>query len=252
MLRNKYDLKGRVAVVTGGSRGMGRAIALGMAEAGADVVVASRKLPDLQEVSQKIVSMGRRSQAIAMHLRSSEDINTLVQRVVQEFGRIDILVNDAASSLMSSLLEIEEKTVDHLLDVNLKGTFLLSQASAKVMVQQKSGVIINIASGSGISPERGLGMYSVSKAGVIMLTRAMAKEWGRYNIRVNALAPGWVQTGSNEMVWSDPESLKKVESRIPLGRIAQPEEMVGVTLFLASDDAGYITGQTVLVDGGMI
>ncbi|MBI2909357.1 MAG: glucose 1-dehydrogenase [Chloroflexi bacterium] len=246
-----FSLAGRVAIVTGGSRGIGRAIALALAEAGADVVVASRKLPDLESVAGEITALGRRSLAIAAHMGRSEDIENLVSTVRQEFGRIDILVNNAGTNpVFEPLLKSEERAWDHIMNVNLKGYFLVSQAVARTMITQKKGSIINVASVGGLRPLIGLGIYSVSKAGVIMLTRALAGELGKYNIRVNALAPGVIQTRFSEALWGNPEILRRTVESSALGRIGQPEEIAGAALYLASDASSYVSGQTIVLNGG--
>ncbi|MBI2906663.1 MAG: glucose 1-dehydrogenase [Chloroflexi bacterium] len=248
---SQFSLDGRVAIVTGGSRGIGKAIAVGLAEAGADIVVASRKLPDLEAVANEISSLGRRSLAVAAHMGKTEDIQNLVARVNQEFGRIDILVNNAGTSpIFGWLLDAEERAWDHIMNVNLKGYFLMAQAVAKTMIAQKKGAIVNVASVAGLRPERGVGFYSISKAGVIMLTKVLAAEWGRYSIRVNAIAPGVIRTRLTQPIWGNPDYLKRVTESSALGRIGEPEEIVGAVLYLASDASSYVSGQTFALDGG--
>lgn len=240
-----------MAIVTGGSRGIGRAIALGLAGCGARVVLASRKLPDLEAVAAEIRQQGGEGVAIAAHMRNREDIQNLVNQTLERYGRIDILVNNAATNpVFAPLLELEERAWDQVMEVNLKGYFLMSQAAGRAMVKQGGGSIINVASRSGFSPDPGLGAYCVSKAGVIMLTKALARELGQYNIRVNAIAPGLTQTRLSQLFWSDPEHRRRTEEKTPLGRIGQPEDMVGAALFLASEASRFVTGQTILVDGG--
>jgi len=239
-----------VAVVTGGSRGIGQAIALGIARAGADVVVASRKLPDLEKVAEEIKGMGRKSLAVAAHIGRVEEIDNLVSKVKEEFGRIDILVNNAATNpAMDSALDVSERAWDSIMNLNLKGLFFLSQAVARAMKEQGGGRIVNIASIAGITPDI-LPIYSISKAGVIMATKVMASEWAKYNIRVNTVAPGMTKTGFSEALWSNPDILQGAMFRIPMGRIAEPEEMVGAVIYLASDASSYVTGQVIAVDGG--
>jgi NAD(P)-dependent dehydrogenase (short-subunit alcohol dehydrogenase family) len=192
MYMDKYRLDGKVALITGGSRGIGRATALGFAEAGADVAIASRKLPDLENVAVEIKKMGRKSLPIAAHVGRMEDINNLVAKVTAEFGKIDILVNNAGTSpALASSLEVDERLWDSILNLNLKGLFFLSQTAAKVMKEHGGGKIINVASMDGFKPEANIGTYAISKAGVIMVTKVMAMELAQYNIRVNALAPGY-------------------------------------------------------------
>lgn len=245
-----FSLEGKVALVTGGSRGIGRSSALGLAQAGADVVVASRKLPDLEKVAVEIRRLGRRSLAVAAHIARMEQIINLVSKVKDEFGKIDILVNNAATNpVMDPALDIEERAWDTVMNLNLKGLFFLSQAVAKMMKEQGGGKIINVTSVEGITPGI-LPVYSISKAGVIMATKVMAREWSKYNIRVNAIAPGLTKTLFSEALWNNPEILKDAIGKTPMGRVAQPEEMVGAVIYLASDISSYVTGQVIAVDGG--
>lgn len=245
------SLAGKVALVTGGSRGIGRAIALAFADAGADIIVSSRKLPDLEKVADEIKGLGRRSLAVAAHNAKMEDLRNLVAKVKGEFGRIDILVNNAAvNPVMSSVLEMEEPPFDLIMNVNVKGYYFLSQAAARMMVEQGGGVIINISSVGGISPDKGLGPYCISKAAIIMMTKHMALELGEHNIRVNAIAPGIVKTRFSQALWSNEELMSQELSKMPLKRIAQPEEIARAALYLASDASSFMTGHTVVLDGG--
>jgi len=247
---NKFSLEGKVALVTGGSRGIGRAIALTFAEAGADVAITSRKLPALEEVAEEIKEKGRKSLAIASHVAKIEDSKTLVDRVKSEWGKIDILVNNAGTNpYYGPLLNAEEWAWDVTMNVNLKGPFLLGQLVAGLMREQGGGSIINIASIAGIIPSE-LNIYSVTKAGLIMLTKVMAKEWGQYKIRVNAIAPGVVKTRLSEALWQEPEKGEQAAKSKALGYIGLPEDIAGAALFLASDASSYLTGETILVDGG--
>jgi NAD(P)-dependent dehydrogenase (short-subunit alcohol dehydrogenase family) len=251
MTEPSFDLSGRVAIVTGGSRGIGQAIALALASYGADVVVASRKQEDLDVVAGEIRALGRKAAAIATHMRSREDIDKLVQATLDEFGKIDILVNNAGTNpYFGPLLDMEERAWDQIMTVNLKGYYLLAQAVAKGMVERKSGNIINVASVGGKRASPGLGCYSISKAGVIMLTQVLAQELGQHGIRVNAIAPGIIQTRFAQALWSNEAILKRSVEQTPLGRIGQPEEMAGVCVWLASDASSYVTGQTIVLDGG--
>jgi len=245
-----FSLKGKNALITGASRGIGRVLALGMAQAGADVAIASRKLPDLEKVAEEIRKTGRKCIAIPAHVGRIEEINNLVKRVVDEFGKIDILVNNAATNpTMAPAIEIDDRAWDSIMNLNLKGLFFLSQAVAKVMKEKGGGKIINIASIAGISPDI-LPIYSISKAGVIMATKVMAQQWAQYNIRANVVAPGMTKTGFSQPLWSNPDILKAVTERNPMARIADPEEMVGAVIYLASDASSYVTGQVLAVDGG--
>lgn len=245
-----FSLDGKVALVTGGSRGIGQAVAVGLARAGADVVVASRKLPDLEKVAEQVKGLGRKSLAVEAHVGRIEQIGNLVGRVKEEFGRIDILVNNAATNpTMDPALDIEERAWDSIMNLNLKGLFFLSQAVARVMKEQGGGKIINIASTAGLTPDI-LPVYSISKAGVIMATKVMAQQWAQFNIRVNTVAPGLTKTQFSQALWGNPDILQAVSERTPLGRPAEPEEMVGAIIYLASDASSYVTGQVIVVDGG--
>lgn len=247
-----FSLSGKVALVTGGSRGIGKAIAVGLAKFGADVAVTSRKLPDLEEVAAEIKGLGRRSMAVATHVGRVDEIKNLVPKVKDELGRIDILVNNAGTNpTMDPAIDIEERAWDSIMNLNLKGLFFLGQAVARLMKEQGGGKIINVASVAGITPDI-LPVYSISKAGVIMATKVMAQQWAQYNIRVNAIAPGLVKTRFSEALWSNPDIAQAVMTRTPLQRIAEPEEMVGAVIFLASDASSYVTGHVLVVDGGSV
>jgi dehydrogenase/reductase SDR family protein 4 len=246
----KFSLDGKVALVTGASRGIGRAIAMAFADAGADVAISSRKPPDLEAVAEEIKAKGRKSMALASHIARIDDSKTLVAKVKSEWGRIDILVNNAGTNpYYGPLLDAEEWAWDVTMNVNLKGPFLLSQLVVKVMREQGGGSIINIASIAGIIPSE-LNIYSVTKAGLIMLTKVMAKEWGQYKIRVNAIAPGVVKTRLSEALWKAPAKGEEAARSKALGYIGLPEDIAGAALFLASDASSYLTGETILVDGG--
>jgi len=245
-----FSLEGKIALITGGSRGIGRATTLAFAEAGADIAIASRKLPDLEKVATEIRESGRRVLPVAANVGRMEDINNLVAKVKEEFGRIDILVNNAgANPTMDSALEVDERTWDVIMSVNLKGLFFLSQAVAKVMKEQGGGCIINVTTAAGIRPHV-VPVYSISKAAVIMATKVMALEWAKYGIRVNAVAPGLVRTRFSQALWGDQQILDQLLSRVAMRRFAEPEEIVGTMLYLASDASKFMTGATVSVDGG--
>jgi len=247
----EFSLKNKVALITGASRGIGQAAAIGMAQAGADLAIASRKLPDLEKAAAEIQKTGRKCIPIATHAGKIEEINSLVKKVVDEFGRIDILVNNAATNpTMASALDIDDRAWDAIMNLNLKGLFFLSQAVARVMKEKGGGKIINVASIAGITPDI-LPVYSISKAGVIMATKVMAQQWAQYNIRVNTVAPGLTKTRFSEALWKNDDILKIAMSRTPMARPAEPEEMVGAIIFLASDASSYVTGQVIAVDGGV-
>ena len=248
-------LEGKVAIVTGSRRGIGKAIALLFAKSGADVVVCDYQTEDgeLETVAQGICKIGRRSLAIRTDTRIKEEIDNLVQRTINEFGIVDILVNNAGIASKTPLLEISEEEWDRVVDTNLKGYHLCSQAVAKIMVKQKGGTIINIASIGSLRPSKFLGwaVYNVSKAGVVMLTKQLALELASHRIRVNAIAPAPVRTDMVQELWTNSEILERYSSSVPLGRIAEPDEIAHAAEFLASDASSYITGHTIVVDGGL-
>ena len=244
------SLGGKVALITGGSRGIGRATALAFARAGADIALVSRKLPDLEKAAGEIKETGRRVLTVSAHMGHAEEIGNVVTGVKEEFGKIDILVNNAGTNpTMANALEIEERAWDSIMNVNVKGLFFLSQAVARVMKEQGGGCIINVASAGGIRPHI-LPAYSISKAAVIMATKVMAYEWAQYNIRANVVAPGLVKTGFSEALWGDEKVLEYLMQRIPMKRAAETEEIARAMLYLASDAASFVTGAVLSVDGG--
>ena len=252
-----FSLEGRVTLVTSGSRGIGEGTAVGFARAGANVAIASRKTNDLERVAQEIKKLGRKSLVVEAHVGKTETLQPLVDRVVEEYGKIDILVNNAGTSpALASVLDAEERLWDIIMNVNLRGLYFLSQRVAKVMKEHGGGKIVNVSSMDGFKPELNNSIYAISKAGVIMATKAMALELAQYNIRVNAIAPGNVHTRLGDSRFSDggygswyEEHMVK---RTPLGRIAEPDEMVGAIVFLASDASSFVTGQTFCLDGGVM
>ncbi|MFC1981958.1 SDR family NAD(P)-dependent oxidoreductase [Chloroflexota bacterium] len=250
----QFSLKGQVALVTGASRGMGKATAIGFARAGADVVVTSRKLPDLEKVADEIKGLGRKSLAVEAHVGRLEQINNLVEKAVDAFGRIDILVNNAGTSpVYTSSLDLEERAWDAVMNLNLKGLFFLSQAVARVMKEHGGGKIINVSSVDGFKPEFNIGAYAISKAGVIMATKVMAVELAQYNIRINAIAPGNIHTRLGDSRFElVPNYEEEMVGRTPMKRIGEPDEVVGAMIYLASDASTFVTGQTFVIDGGII
>lgn len=242
-----FSLENKVAVITGGKRGIGKGIALTFAEAGADVAVCGRTLPDLEKVAEEIKALGRRSLAMKADVSEKRDVENLMERTVREFGTIDILVNNAVVYTGGPLVELSEENWDNTVDIGLKGFFLCSQAAAAVMMEKKQGCIINMSSTAGIRPTGRQGAYSIIKAAGIMVTKLLAAELAEYNIRVNALAPTVVKT---ELV--NPDLLKGFMTQLPLGRLTELDELTSAALFLASDAASYISGHTLIVDGGRI
>jgi NAD(P)-dependent dehydrogenase (short-subunit alcohol dehydrogenase family) len=242
-----FSLRGRVAIVTGAKRGIGKAIAVTFAEAGADVVVCGRTLADLEEVAGEIRALGRRSLALKTDVTVKSEVNSLVESTIKDFGTIDILVNSAVVYTGGPLVELSEGDWDSSLDIGLKGFYLCSQAVARVMMEKRKGSIINMSSTAGIRPTGWQGAYSIIKAGGIMLTKLLAVELAQFNIRVNALAPTVVKTErTNE------EMLRGFMTQLPFGRLTELHELTAAALFLASDASSYVSGHVLIVDGGRI
>ncbi|MDP6347194.1 MAG: SDR family oxidoreductase [Dehalococcoidia bacterium] len=252
MFMEQFRLDGKVALVTGGSRGVGRAVALAFAEAGADVVIAARKVPDLESTAAEIEKLGRKALPVSAHMGRKEDRERLIDTVAGEFGHIDVLVNNAATNThYGPAMDISEESWDKIVEANLKGQLFLTQAVVKLMRQHgKGGTIVNVASDGGFRPYPNIGIYGVTKAGLIMLTKVLAQELGKDNIRVNAVAPGWLQTGFSRIVWEDPDTLGDILGHTTTGRLGQAEDVAGAVLLLASDASHHISGQTIIIDGG--
>ena len=248
---DRFSLTGKIALVTGASRGIGRAIAIGFAEAGADVAVAARSEDDLETLAKEIDAVGRRALVVPTDVRDRAAIEAMIERTVEEFGRLDILVNNAGgSNFMSPIVGLRPEGWDKLRTLNLDSVFHATQLAAQKMVDGGGGSIIQIASVAGIEGAPGLSPYSAAKAGVILMSQAIAKELGGSGIRVNSIAPGWIDTPLNEWMTSDEATLREAEKMIPLGRIGKAEEIVGAAIYLASDAASFVTGSTIVVDGG--
>jgi NAD(P)-dependent dehydrogenase (short-subunit alcohol dehydrogenase family) len=247
----ELNLEGKVAVVTGGGTGLGRAIAVQFAKAGAHVAVASRNLVNLNKVVEEIKGLGTHSLAIRTDISKKADVDNMLQAVISEFGSIDVLVNNAAIINRGSLLDIPEDKWDETIDINLKGYFLCCQIIGRKMVELKRGNIVNIASLEGLKVSMAKNsVYGISKAGVFMMTKVLARELGNHNIRVNSVAPGLIKVERNEYLWGVPSTLMMFEEETALGRIGEPIDVANAALFLASDAAKHITGQTIIVDGG--
>jgi NAD(P)-dependent dehydrogenase (short-subunit alcohol dehydrogenase family) len=251
---SKFSLEGKVALVTGGKKGLGKAMALGFAEAGADVAICSRGVADgeLEGAAREISKLGRRSLAIQADVACRPDVERMVAQVMSDFGTIDILVNNAGQYIERPTLEVSEEDWDAVHATHLKGTLFCSQAVGKVMVKNRRGNIINMVSVMGLRPLPCPGGYDAAKAGLIMFTASLAIELAPHNIRVNAIAPGFMRTTQNVRIYGDPEVLKRYEGSIALGRMGRPEEIATVAVFLASEASSYMTGSTVLVDGGFL
>jgi NAD(P)-dependent dehydrogenase (short-subunit alcohol dehydrogenase family) len=246
-------LKGKKAIVTGSRRGIGKAIALAFARAGADVALCDVEIDDglLEQTRQELNQFGSQSLAVRADISRREDVEAMAGRVLDAYGKIDILANCAGVWIPGeTLIECGERNWDRVIDTNLKGTYLCCRAFGKGMMLQKSGCIINLSSQVGLTPGAGAGAYSISKAGIIMLTKQLALELAPHRIRVNAIAPGIVKTDFNAAFWRDPKVEKQTSSMVPLGRLAEPEDVAQSALFLATDDAGYITGEVLFINGG--
>ena len=252
-MKNLFDLTGKIALVTGASRGIGEAIARLLAAHGAHVIVSSRKINACQAVADSIVAEGGKASAYPCHVGEMAQIAAIFAHIKDEYGRIDILVNNAAANpYYGHILDTDEAAYNKTVDVNIRGYFFMSTAAGKMMREQGGGVILNTASVNGVTPGDKQGIYSITKAAVISMTKAFAKECGPLNIRVNALLPGLTDTKFASALTSNDAILKTALHTIPLGRVASPDEMAGTVLYLVSDAASYTTGSCVIVDGGML
>ena len=250
-IKQRFDLTGRVAIITGASKGIGAAIARGMAEFGAKVVISSRKQEAVDAVAHALQADGFDATGIACHVGEEEQCQNLVAKTVEKYGKVDILVNNAATNpFYGPLTEGGGPIFDKIMNVNVRACYLLANLCHPIMKENGYGSIINISSVEGLKPSQGLGLYSVSKAALIMLTRSQAKEWGPDNIRSNAILPGLIKTKFSSALWQNEKVLKFIEKSLTSGRIAQPEEMAGLAIFLASEASSYCTGSEFTADGG--
>jgi NAD(P)-dependent dehydrogenase (short-subunit alcohol dehydrogenase family) len=248
-----HSLKSKIAVVTGGRRGIGRAIALSFAEDGADVALADIVVNDgrLSKTAEDVRKLGSRALALQIDISRRKDVEKMFRQVMRAFRRIDVLVNCAGVWVPGqTLIECSDKNWGRVIDTNLKGTYLCCQAAGKIMARQRSGSIVNLSSQVGITPGTGIGAYSVSKAAIIMLTRQLALELADRNVRVNALAPGIVKTDFNSAFWKGRKVEKRASAMVPLGRLAEPEDIAEAALYLASGRSSYVTGEVLCVSGG--
>ncbi len=251
--KNLFDLSGKVAIVTGASRGIGENIARGLAEFGAKVVLASRKQENVDQVAESMLRDGYDILPMACHVGSESDLQNLVEKTLEKYGGVDILINNAATNPVYSPIEdMSSVLFDKMMNINVKASFILSNLCLKSMKERGGGSIIHISSVEGIKPSHGLSLYSVNKAALIMLSKSQAKEWGAYKVRSNVICPGLVKTKFSSALWSNKEVLDHWNENIPLKRMAQPEEMVGLALFLASNASSYCTGSTFTADGGYL
>jgi NAD(P)-dependent dehydrogenase (short-subunit alcohol dehydrogenase family) len=248
---DSFDLTGKVAIVTGTSRGLGQYFGRALAQAGADLVITSRKAETLKPFQSEIEALGRKALPLPLDVRNYDSIQKMVEAALAHYGKVDILVNNAGCNVRKPAIEVTWDDWNLILDTNLRGTFFVAQAVAKHMIPRKYGHIINIGSVTAVAGYAGLGPYGASRGGVKQLTMSLADDWGIYGITVNCLAPGWFKTAQNAVMYENKEWVDYLCDRIPLKRPGQPQDLNGAVVFLASDASAYITGQTLLVDGGI-
>jgi NAD(P)-dependent dehydrogenase (short-subunit alcohol dehydrogenase family) len=247
-----FSLRDKVTVITGASRGIGRAIALRLAQAGAKVVVSSRKLENVKGTADEIEAVGGEALPLQAHVGRTDEVAALIARTMEAYGRIDVVVNNAATNPhFGPLLSADEGQWDKILDTNAKGVFRVCKAVVPHMETQGGGKIINLTSIAGLRPSPGMGVYSISKAAIIMLTQVLAMELGHANIQVNAIAPGVIRTRFSRMLWQTPQIAEPILNQVPLSRFGEPEDVAGLALYLASSASDYVTGSVFVVDGGM-
>lgn len=252
MSQNPFRLDGRVAIITGASKGIGASIAQTFASNGAKVVVSSRKQAAVDEVVAEIEAAGGEALAVAAHVGDTQALENLVKLAIEHYGRIDILVNNAATNPVFGPLEDSVDAMDKIMQINVKAPLELAKFALPYLKAQSNSAIINISSVEAFIATEGLGCYSVSKAALNMLTKSMAKEWGKYGIRANAICPGLIKTKFSEALWSNEAMLKYYLKQTPLGRIGEPQEIANLALFLASDASTYSTGAMFMADGGIL
>ena len=248
---NFFDLTGHIALVTGASRGLGQYFARALARAGADIAITSRNATDLADFAAEIESLGRRVFSTALNVRDEQSIESAVSAVEAHYGKIDILVNNAGCNIRKPALDITWDDWNTVLDTNLRGSFFVAQAAARGMIAHGYGRIINIGSVTSVAGFAGLAPYTASRGGIKQLTMSLADDWGRHGVTVNCLAPGWFKTRQNQVLYENAAWVEYICDRIPLKRPGQPNDLDGAIVFLASEASRYVTGQTLLVDGGV-
>ena len=251
MSDNLFDLSGKVAIVTGASRGLGQYFGRALATAGADLVITSRNLETLDPFQKEVESMGRKALPLQLDVRNFDSIQQMVEEAWRHYGQIEILVNNAGCNVRKPSVEVTWDDWNLVLDTNLRGTFFVAQAVAKKMIPCRYGKIINIGSVTSVFGYAGLAPYCASRGGVKQLTMSLADDWGKFGITVNCLAPGWFKTAQTRVLYEDEAWVDYLVDRIPLKRPGAPKDLDGAVVFLASDAAEYVTGQTILVDGGI-
>ena len=251
MTASPFDLAGRVAVVTGTSRGLGQALARALARAGADLVITSRRRDDLREFQREIEGLGRRALPLELDVRDEASIGRMAEAALAGYGKVDVLVNNAGCNIRKPALEVTWEDWNTILDTNLRGSFFVAQALARHMVARGYGRIVNIGSVTSVAGYAGLGPYGASRGGIRQLTMSLADDWGPHGVTVNCLAPGWFKTAQNAAMYEDAEWVAMLKERIPVRRPGQPSDLEGAVVFLASEASAYVTGQTLLVDGGI-
>ncbi|MEM0895771.1 MAG: SDR family oxidoreductase [Verrucomicrobiota bacterium] len=246
-----FHLSGKVAFVSGASRGLGKQFSLALARAGADLVVTSRTMASLEETKSEIEALGRRCLPLELDVREKTSIDAVIPAALAEFGKLDILVNNAGCNRRKPAMDVTWEDWDLILETNLRGVFFLAQAAAKPMIEAKYGRIINIGSVTSVAGYAGLAPYGASRGGTKQMTMSLAHDWGEHGITVNCLAPGWFRTEQNKVMYEDEGWVEYLSERIPLGRPGKQGDLDGTLLWLASDASEYVTGQTILVDGGI-
>lgn len=250
-ISENYNFKSKTVAVTGSSRGLGKEIALAFARAGANLVLASRSIDKLEQIAEDIKSSGSKALPLEVDVRVKKSVEAFVEKACAEFGRIDILINNAGVIYRAPATELSEEQWDETIAINLKGTFLCSQAVGRSMVENRAGKIISIASDKAFVGFPGRVAYCASKGGIVMLTKALAVEWAPFNVQVNAVAPTYVETEMTRDILNDPEKYQEIIKAIPMNRVSKPDELFGAIMLLASDASSFITGHTLMVDGGL-